>query len=217
MKIQHILFDLDGTLTDSMPGIAKAVQYALRHYGIEVSDLETLRPFVGPPLTDSFAEYYGFSPEKAQEAVYVFREYYNVSGWKDNAPFPGVREMLEKLKEGGKTLYVATSKPEATAKRVLEYFSLTGYFAFIAGSLEESDKKADVIRRVLRENGLAPGPDSLMIGDRRHDIEGAHEAGLSAAGVLHGYGSREELLTAGADLIFRDPWETAERLLTNPM
>ena len=122
MKLKRVFFDLDGTLTDSMPGITRGVQYALKHYGIHVDDLSVLKPFVGPPLFDSFKRYYNFSDKDANDAIYVFREYYDVKGWMDNAPFDGVEDMLKTLKEAGLELYVATSKPEETAKKVLEYF-----------------------------------------------------------------------------------------------
>ena len=116
MKLKRVFFDLDGTLTDSMPGITKGVRYALKHYGIHVDDLSVLKPFVGPPLFDSFKRYYNFSDKDANDAIYVFREYYDVKGWMDNAPFDGVEDMLKTLKEAGLELYVATSKPEETAK-----------------------------------------------------------------------------------------------------
>ena len=131
MEKDIIFFDLDGTLTDSMPGITRGVQYALRHYGILEEELNKLKPFVGPPLHESFMEYYGFSLEQGMEAIEVFREYYNVIGWKENAPYPGVKELLERLSAAGLTLCVATSKPERTAKRVLEYFDLLPYFLFV--------------------------------------------------------------------------------------
>lgn len=144
MKLKRVFFDLDGTLTDSMPGITKGVQYALKHYGIHVDDLSVLKPFVGPPLFDSFKRYYNFSDKDANDAIYVFREYYDVKGWMDNAPFDGVEDMLKTLKEAGLELYVATSKPEETAKKVLEYFQLTEYFKFIGGaSMDEARVNKD--------------------------------------------------------------------------
>ena len=216
MKLKKVFFDLDGTLTDSMPGITKGVQYALKHYGIQVDDLNVLKPFVGPPLSDSFKEYYNFSEEDAEDAIYVFREYYDVEGWKDNAPFAGVEEMLKSLKDAGLELYVATSKPEVTAKRVLEYFHLTNYFKFIGGaSLDEKRvNKDDVIRYVLEENGIGEEEKKsvIMVGDRKHDVEGAKKTGLSVVGVLYGYGSREELQDAGADYLCETPREVAELL-----
>ena len=194
MKLKRVFFDLDGTLTDSMPGITKGVQYALKHYGIHVDDLSVLKPFVGPPLFDSFKRYYNFSDKDANDAIYVFREYYDVKGWMDNAPFDGVEDMLKTLKEAGLELYVATSKPEETAKKVLEYFQLTEYFKFIGGaSMDESrDNKTDVIRHVLAQP-VMQGKRVLMVGDRRDDMQGAVNCGLDAAAVLYGYGGREEV------------------------
>ncbi len=200
---KHIFFDLDGTLTDSMPGITKAVQYALRHYGIEVEDLSVLRPFVGPPLQDSFREHYNFSEKDSLEAIPVFREYYTTKGWCDNAPFEGVEYMLQNLIASGKKLYIATSKPEWMAKKVLEYFGLDFYFEFIGGADDDTkrEKKADVIRYVMESCGLQNTEEIVMVGDRSHDINGAHKVGLEAVGVLYGYGDSEELETAGAEWI----------------
>lgn len=214
MGKQNIFFDLDGTLTDSMPGITRAVQYALRHYGIEAEDLNKLKPFVGPPLQDSFREYYDFSEQDARDAVYVFREYYNVRGWMENAPYAGVRDMLKELKAQGRALYVATSKPDQMAKQVLSHFGLTEYFAFIGGATEDGarEKKDDIIRYVMESCKLTDPETIMMVGDRRHDVEGAHKAGIQAAGVLYGYGSRNELVKAGADWIAETPKELAELL-----
>ena len=216
MNLKKVFFDLDGTLTDSMPGITKGVQYALKRYGIQVDDLECLKPFVGPPLTDSFQEYYIFTEKDADDAVYVFREYYDVEGWKDNAPFDGVEEMLQELKDAGLQLYIATSKPEVTAKRVLEYFHLDHYFTFIGGaSLDEKRvNKDDVIRYVMAENAIGEEEKQsvIMVGDRKHDVEGAHKTGLSVVGVLYGYGSREELETVGADYLCDTPQDVVDLL-----
>lgn len=214
MRKQNIFFDLDGTLTDSMPGITRAVQYALRHYGIEVEDLSVLKPFVGPPLADSFRRFYGFSEQDAKEAVYVFREYYNVKGWMENAPYEGVENMLKELKTDGMALYVATSKPDQMAKQVLSHFGFTKYFDFVGGATEDGvrEKKDDVIRYVMESCRLSDRESIVMVGDRSHDIEGAHKAGVQAVGVLYGYGSRMELSNAGADWIAGTP-EEVTRLL----
>lgn len=203
MRKEHLFFDLDGTLTDSMPGITRAVQYALKHYGIEVGDLNALKPFVGPPLQESFMEYYNFSEKDAKEAIPVFREYYTAKGWCENEPYAGVKEMLKELKTCGKKLYVATSKPEWMAKQVLEHFGLTEYFEFIGGADDDTkrEKKDEVILYVLASCGLTDKDSIVMVGDRRHDIEGAHKTGLQAVGVLYGYGDREELKSAGAEWI----------------
>ena len=200
-----LFFDLDGTLTDSMLGITRAVQYALKHYGITVEDLKELQPFVGPPLHESFQEYFHFSEKDSHEAVFVFREYYNAKGWMENRPYDGIKEMLKMLRDAGKTLIVATSKPESMAKQVLTHFHLADYFQFIGGASSDSLRvnKDDVIRYVMESCKLteADRPSIVMVGDRRHDILGAHKAGLEAVGVLYGYGSREELSLAGADWI----------------
>lgn len=229
MKKEIILFDLDGTLTDPMEGITKSVQYALRNYGIEEPDLRKLTPFIGPPLRDSFMKYYGFSKEQADEAVWVYREYFADKGIFENQELPGIRAMLEGLKAAGKQLYVATSKPEVYARQILEHFHLDEYFAFVGGADmgETRVKKGDVIRYVLDEAGIsgrktagveAAGKEVslesiVMVGDREHDILGAKENGISSVGLLLGYGSREELLEAGADRIAADAEELAEILL----
>ena len=148
----------------------------------------------------------------------MFREYYDVKGWMDNAPFDGVEDMLKTLKETGLELYVATSKPEETAKKVLEYFHLTEYFKFIGGASmdEKRVNKDDVIRYVLEENGISEEEKAsvIMVGDREHDVNGAKKTGLSVIGVLYGYGSREELQSAGADYLCETPEETAKLLVS---
>lgn len=203
MKKQQILFDLDGTLTDPMIGITKSVQYALRAYGIQVERLEDLCPFIGPPLRDSFMKYYGFDPDQATEAIWKYREYFSVTGLYENKEYAGIKEMLEALRDEGKKLYVATSKPELFAKKILEHFQMAEYFTFIGGaSMDETRvKKGDVIGYVLEENQITDLSQVVMVGDREHDIIGAKEAGIESVGVLYGYGSREELEEAGANEI----------------
>lgn len=156
MEKDILLFDLDGTLTDPMVGITKSVQYALRHYGIIEEDLTRLIPFIGPPLRDSFQKYYGFSKEQAGEGVLVYREYFSEKGIFENKEIPGIREMLEVLSAQGKKLYVATSKPEVYARKILEHFSLDHFFRFIGGADFEETRvnKAAVIRYVLEKAGL---------------------------------------------------------------
>ena len=199
-----VLFDLDGTLTDSQQGIVNAVSYALDHFGVH-KEREELMKFIGPPLMESLPEYCGFSPEQSQAAIVKFREYYHARGWLENAPFPGIPELLRNLKAAGKQLLIATSKPEDMAVRVLEHFALAGYFDCICGAPRDdpdSARKADVIRRAL---GYVEDPASVvMVGDRRHDVAGAAETGLPCIGVLHGYGGREELEEAGAAYITED-------------
>ena len=203
MKKEYLFFDLDGTLTDSMPGITRAVQYALKHYGIDVEDLNVLKPFVGPPLANSFRDFYNFEEKDSQDAVLVFREYYNAKGWLENEPYEGIETTLKTLKESGKKLYVATSKPEWMAKRVLDHFKLTQYFEFVGGADDDEKRvnKADVIRYVMDSCNLNDTDVIVMVGDRKHDIDGAHNTGMEAVGVLYGYGDREELEGAKAEWI----------------
>lgn len=215
----YILFDLDGTLTDPKEGITKSVQYALRHYGIQVEDLDSLIPFIGPPLVDSYEKYYHFSPEQALEGVYIYREYFNERGWLENKEYAGIREMLSALRLAGKKLYVATSKPEVFAKRILEHFHMTEYFDFIGGASEDISRvrKADVIRYVLEKNGIPQDEETLasiiMVGDREHDVLGARECGIECVGVLYGYGSREEMEACRAGYIAENVEDLRDLLL----
>lgn len=203
MEKEYLLFDLDGTLTDPKEGITKSVRHALRAFDIEVEDLDTLCCFIGPPLRDSFIEYYGFSEENATTAISIYREYFSDRGLYENEAYEGIDRVLKTLKDSGKKLYVATSKPEVFAKKILEHFNLDSYFEFIGGAdlAETRVKKGDVIRYVLEENRITDLERVIMVGDRKHDILGAKEAGIASVGVLYGYGNREELLEAGADFI----------------
>ncbi len=203
MEKEHLLFDLDGTLTDPKEGITKSVQYALNAFGIQVEDREQLCCFIGPPLKDSFMEYYGFTEEEAIKGVISYREYFKEKGMLDNKVYEGVQSVLESLVKKGKKLYVASSKPEIFVKKILEHFKLDSYFTFIGGADLEGtrDKKADVIRYVLKECNLTDLSKIVMIGDRKHDVLGAKEVGIDSVGVLYGFGSRQELEDAGADLI----------------
>jgi len=194
MKYTTILFDLDGTLTDPKLGITRAVQYALRHYGIAADNLDELEPFIGPPLADSFQEFYGFDEEKANEAIEVFREYFRDKGIFENEVYEGIPEMLKKLKDQGHTLIVATSKPTEFANRILKHFKLDHYFDFVAGSTFDQSRslKADVIA-YIQENYGFDSQSTVMVGDRKHDLIGAAAHSLPAIGVSYGYGSMEEL------------------------
>lgn len=212
MKQKHILFDLDGTLTDPMMGITKSVRYALNYYGIEVNNLNDLLPFIGPPLRDSFQEYYGFDEAKANEAVEKYREYYKNDGIFDNKVYRGMKECLQTLKDNGKKLYVATSKPEFFAKQIIEHFSLSKYFEYIGGSeFNSREKKAEVIEYVLKTNQI-DNNDVIMVGDRKHDIIGAHENKIPCVGVLYGYGTEDELKQYQADYLVASVEELTELL-----
>ena len=212
---QTILFDLDGTLTDSGLGITKAVQYALGQMGCEVPERETLFPFIGPPLHSSFKKYYGMDEEASVEAVRLFRVYYNqMGGILENQVYAGVRELLAGLKADGKRLCIATSKPDTAAKLVMHHFGLDEYVPEIVGGTDDSDRntKGKVIAYVLREFGIEPAT-AIMVGDREHDVHGAAENGIPCIGITWGYGDRKELEGAGAKVTFDTPEEVLEFIL----
>lgn len=201
-----VLFDLDGTLTDPGIGITNSVWAALRYFNIEVKDRSELFRFIGPPLIDAFMEYYGFPEEQAREAINPYREYFASKGIFENEVYPGIPELLEKLKKDGYVLAVATSKPEEFAKEILVHFDLMRYFDYVcgAGMDETRTGKAEVITYALETAGVTDKRQCIMIGDRKHDMEGAAKNGLRKIGVLYGYGSLRELTEAGADGIAED-------------
>ena len=203
---KHILFDLDGTLTNSAEGIIHSVVYALEYYGIYEKDIQKLKRFIGPPLQESFVEYYGFDAQKAGEAVWKYREYFADRGMFENNVYPGIPELLEELKAGGRRLFVATSKPTVYTNQILEHFGLMGYFEDVQGSNLDGSRtrKEEVIRSVLDGNGISDTGSAVMVGDRKHDVLGGRACGLDTIGVLYGFGSRGELETAGAGQIAVD-------------
>ncbi len=201
-----ILFDLDGTLTDSGPGITNSVAYSLKKYGIEVTDRTQLYKFIGPPLKESFEKYYGFSAEDSRKAVEYYREYYTDKGIFENAVYEGIEELLREIRKSGKKAVVATSKPEIFAKRILVHFDLAKYFEHIVGANmdETRTKKDEVISCVLQSLAISDRSNVLMIGDRKHDILGAKKNGIASLGVLFGFGDYEELEKAGANYIVKN-------------
>ena len=218
MTYHTILFDLDGTLTDSQEGITKSVQYALAHFGIEVEDLSSLRKFIGPPLTESFKAFYGMDDREAHVGLVKYRERFTDVGWAENAVYPGIGELVADLKKSGKRLLLATSKPEVQALKIMEHFGLKEHFELICGpALNAPDGygKADVIRDALRRANITDLTGIVMVGDRHHDVDGAHAVGLPCIGVLYGYGDRAELVSAGADHIAEDPAALRRMLLHN--
>ncbi|MEF2868249.1 MAG: HAD-IA family hydrolase [Anaerobutyricum sp.] len=210
---QYLLFDLDGTLTDPMVGITSSVQYALEKFGIHVRYLKELIPFIGPPLAESFQKFYGFSKEDAEKAIQYYREYYAPKGIFENEVYEGIPEMLAHLTEAGFTLLVATSKPTVFARKVLKHFGMEDYFSFVGGSELDGSrtKKAEVISYILKTCGIE-AKEAIMIGDRRHDIEGGKACGLESVGVLYGYGMEQELTEAGANHIIRTVAELEDYL-----
>lgn len=207
MNEEYIFFDLDGTLTDSQPGIYDSLRIMLAHFGIKKTD-EELKPFLGPALWDSLPMYCAFTHEQCEEAVEVFREHYFNIGIYNNRVYDGIIPLLEELKAAGKKLVIATGKPTEQAEIVVDHFNLAKYFDFVAGSSLDTSrsKKGQVIAYALQNLNL--GEENrrhiLMVGDRKNDIDGAHENGLKVAAVLYGYGNREEFENAGADFILDD-------------
>lgn len=198
-----VLFDLDGTLTDPGLGITNSVMYALAKYGIEVKERRELYRFIGPPLIESFESFYGFSHGQAVESVGFYREYYREKGIYENKVYEGIPALLARIKAAGKRILLATSKPEEFAVEILRHFGLFEYFDIAAGAAMDETRtaKADVIAYALEKAGITERGGCIMVGDRKHDILGAKAQGMASIGVLFGYGSRQELEEAGADLI----------------
>lgn len=203
MKKKYLLFDLDGTLTDSKEGIMNGVTYMLNYFGIQVEDRQSLFSWIGPPLKWSLKEYYGFDDEKIAKAIEQYREYYVETGMFENEVYPGIESLLKELYAMGYELYTATSKPAPAAVAILEHFGIAQYFNYIGGAtLDESrSEKEEVIAHVLEVNHITDKSQVLMIGDRKFDVEGAKIHRLECLGVLYGYGNREEFQIAGADYI----------------
>ena len=206
---KYVLFDLDGTLTNPAEGITNSVVYALKKYGIEVEDKRELYKFIGPPLIDSFMEYYGFSKEKAIQAVEYYREYFSVKGLYENKIYEGVKEMLISLKKAGKSLVIASSKPEKFVKEILRFFDLLKFFDFVAGaSMDEKRSSKDAVIAYAIENcPEINGSTAVMVGDRSHDVLGAKVFGIDCIGVTYGFGGREELEKSGAKYLAHNPEE----------
>ena len=204
MKQKHILFDLDGTIVRSDLGITKGVQKSLEHFGI-YEDLDDLKKFVGPPMVESYTNFYGFSLEQYKEALDVFHDYYRTVGIFECELYDGIEEMLDSLSKEYK-LYVATSKPEREARRVIEHFGLDKYITFVGGSDGDFNTKratkTAVIEYVLETNKIMDRGFAIMVGDKSHDIVGAGNAGLKSIGVLYGYGGLEEF--EGANYIVKN-------------
>lgn len=212
MRYDVVLFDLDGTLTESEPGILNCVQYAVEKMGFPIPAHETLKSFIGPPLLTSFEEACGMTREQAEQALQLFRERFDPIGWKENSVYPGIAPLLRTLKARGVRVGLATSKPVEFAHRILDYFGLTPYVDVVsAAPMKETHhaSKKELIAAAL------PGQytRACMVGDRLFDVEGAHDNGIEAVGVTYGYGAREELERAGADKIAASVEELSELLL----
>lgn len=201
-----LLFDLDGTLTDSFEGIANSAIYAHRKLGAPIPSKSDLLFFVGPPIETSFRKMFGGDESKTMRAVELYREYYTAKGWAENTVYDGVENTLNQLKTLGKRLAVATSKPEEFSVKILKHFGLDKYFDLIAGAtFDMSRATKDKVIEYALEKLSTDREKTVMIGDRYFDILGAKKNGLKSVGVLYGYGSRKELTDAGADHIVETP------------
>ena len=208
-----IIWDLDGTLTDPADGITRSVQAALRHFGLSASR-EELLDFIGPPLAGSFAGKFGFSPKQCEEAIRHYREYFSKTGMFENRVYPGIPELLRQIQAAGKQNFLASSKPEVFCREILDHFSILEPFSQVAGSDLEGKRaeKHAVLQYLLEQSGIDPAK-AVMIGDRKFDVLGAAEFSIPCIGVLWGYGSREELETAGAAAAVSTPEELSRLLL----
>lgn len=206
MPYKHIIFDLDGTIVMSHPGIINSLKYALTKLNLKTPPDEELYSRIGPPLTDSFRDL-GVPEGGEDNAIKIYREYYSEKGLFECKIYDGIPNQLKLLKNAGKTILLATSKPKAFAERILKHYDLIDYFSFIAGSNfdQTMTDKAELIRHTLKSVGGVPGRNAIIIGDRKHDINGAKQTGIASAGVLYGYGTEEELTEYGADIIVPRP------------
>lgn len=211
MGFDTVFFDLDGTLTDSGPGIRNSVAYAMERFGIAVPDEAALNRFVGPPLVESFQRFCGLDGAQARQGVAFYREYFCGRGMFENRVYDGIPELLSGLKRAGKKLVLATSKPELFSVQILEHFGLSRWFDCVAGAAmdETRTKKSEVLAYALQKAGVTDLSSAVMAGDRENDVLGAHAVGLPCIGVLYGYGSRGELEAAGAEYLAENPGELA--------
>lgn len=212
----HILFDLDGTLTDPALGITNSVIYALKKLGFRAPERKDLYFFIGPPLLDSFKSYCNISDDQAQTAIKYYREYFSDKGVFENKLLEGIPELLNDLKKSGKTLAVATSKPLVFAQKILEHFNIAQFFDYAVGSELDGrlTDKSEVIAKTLKMMGNPDKANTVMVGDRCFDITGAQKNRIKSIGILFGYGDRSELLEAGADYLAENTKEL-KKLLTH--
>lgn len=205
MKYEYVLFDLDGTLTDPAIGITNSVIYALEKSGVTPPLREALYKFIGPPLVYSFKEYCGFTEEEAVRAVGYYRERFSDTGLFENEIYPGIKELLSRLRDSGTKIVLATSKPDVYSERILLHFDIRKYFFFVAGNTlsESRPEKEDVISYAIESCGIDPSR-AVMVGDRKYDILGGKKFGMRTIGVTYGYGGEEELSEAGADELAKD-------------
>lgn len=204
MRWNSILFDLDGTITDSAPGITNSIIYARRKWGLPVGTNADYYKFIGPPMPQSYEEFWGFSHEEAVRFLADYREYFSEKGLFENSVYPGVIDLLDALKKAGARLFIATTKPTGFSEQIAERFGFRQYFDLISGSdLHDTNTKFAVIEHARKTCGIDM-TSAVMIGDRAHDVEGAHAHGIPCIGVTWGFGGRGELEEAGAEYIADD-------------
>ena len=203
--MEYIFMDLDGTITNPKIGITKSIQYSLNSFGIKEENLNNLTRHIGPPLIDTFREYYGFDESKTKLAVIKFKERFEEVGWCENEVYEGMEETLKAFQRAGKILIVATSKPEYMAKKILDHFNLSQYFTDICGSERDGSrsKKHEVIQYAIDRNEIKNKDDIIMVGDRNYDILGPKRLGIKSIGVLYGFGCLQEFEEANADYIVK--------------
>ena len=214
MKQKVILFDLDGTITDPKIGITKSFQYALQHFGIQVDNLDALEPVIGPPLKKSFSEFYHLSEEQIESAIEKYRERFSTVGLYENELYDGMENLLKELSEAGYILEIASSKPTVFVEKICEHFKIKQYFTHIVGSFLDGRRgeKEEVVEEAIRLSKATPD-HIIMVGDRIYDVIGAHKKGIAVIGVSYGYGGRQELEEAGADVIVDTVAQLREKLL----
>ena len=212
--IRYVLFDLDGTIIEPAEGITNSAKYALEYFNINVKSNNELLNFIGPPLLDSFKDYYGFDDNKALEAIKIFRKYYQDIGILQCSLYPNIKILLNNLKERGYILAIATSKPQVYATKILKHFNIDKYFTLIAGASLDGkiSKKADVIKYALDTLNIKNNHEVIMVGDRMHDVIGAQFHNIDCIGVLYGYGSKEEFIDCNCNYIISNPLDILEIL-----
>ena len=204
-KYDLVLFDLDGTLADPESGLLKSFSYALSRMGVDCSDVQSLKRFIGPPLYDEWQRVYGFSAEESGRALDYFHEYYEKDGWCDSVMYPEIPSLLSALRGAGVRIALATSKPEVFARKTLRLFDIHSYFDFEAGAYSDRirDKKWEVLAYALEQFPDIPREKCVLVGDRKYDAEGAHICGIDSIGIGWGHGSAEELSESGFVAVFQ--------------
>ena len=215
-KYEIIAFDLDGTLSDPAEGLISSFEYTMKKLSLSYESRESLKRFIGPPLYDEWRRCFSFTETEADRAIAVFREYYSVYGWWDNRIYPGVVELLSAIKDSGKKIILATSKPEVFARKILKRFDIERYFDFISGACGEKvrDKKHEVLEYALASLGEINRNNVILVGDRKYDAEGARLCKVDSLGVLYGHGSCEEIAEAGFTYIAKTVSDVGKILLS---